>query len=320
MMRFKLWSNWVMLPRSMRVAAAVATFIFFASATMLYQTNVRADRPPEFGRGGAFAGDLTDPRALQDLSLTTAEPGAALRRRSTAVLTAPDTPGPGQPGSGDGIPLPIFARYVYDVDGYEQATPFGQRDYPSEMTTTVHRTQPTDPSVPQLDEDEVIFDLYFSEDHEEREIVAFRPEGIVFTYEAGSVTFGFTQTSEATYDPPMLQIPVPLAEGARHTGTSVAKNNAGDVTRTEDWTVAVLGREDVEILGQTVPTWVVQIDRQSKPGSSERVTRTRKYWFDTERVLWVKWEERMNGSQDVGPGSFSYSTNFTATLDRIEPL
>jgi hypothetical protein len=318
MFRFRLWYNWALMPRAMRAAGALATFVIFASSAMLYQTNVRADRAPEFGRGGAFAGDLTDP-SIRDLSLQTAAPRSSLSR-STATLTAPRTPGPGEPGATSAIPFPVFGKYVYDVDGYEQATAFGRRDYPAQMTTTVHRTQPTDPGVPRLEEDEVLFDLYFSEDHEEREVVAFRPDGIVFTYEAGSVTFGFTQTSEATYDPPMLQIPVPLADGAQQTGTSEARDPSGNVTRTEDWTVSVLGREDVEVLGETVPTWVVQINRQSRPGSSERVTRTRKYWFDPERVLWVKWEEQLNGSQDVGPGDFAYSTRFTATLNRIEPL
>lgn len=319
MVRFRMWYHWALMPRAMRAAGVVATFIIFASSAMLYQTNVRADRSPEFTRGGAFAGDLTDP-SIRDLSIQTAAPRSSGRLRSSAVLTVPRTPGPGEPGGPSSIPFPTFARYVYDVVGYEQATAFGRRDYAPQMTTTVHRTQPTDPSVPRLEDDELIFDLYFSDDHEEREIVAFRDDGIVFTYEAGSVTFGFTQTSEATYDPPMLQIPVPLSDGASRSGTSEARDASGNVTRTEDWSVSVLGREDLQILGATVPAWVVEIQRQSKPGSTERVTRTRKYWFDTERVLWVKWEEHMTGSQDVGPGSFSYSTHFTATLSRIEPL
>ena len=319
MLGFRLWYNWALMPRGMRSAGIVATLVVFASSAMLYQTNVRADRTPEFTRGGAFAGDLTDP-SIRDLSIQTAAPRTSGQSRSSAVLTAPRTPGPGEPGGPSGIPLPVVGRYIYDVDGYEQATAFGRRDYAPQMSMTVHRTQPNQPNVPKLRDDEVIFDLYFSDDHEEREIVAYRDTGIVFTYEAGSVTFGFTQTSEATYDPPMLQIPIPLSDSSSRTGTSVARDSSGNVTRTEDWTVSVVGREDLEILGRTVPTWVVQIQRQSQPGSSERVTRTRKYWFDTERVLWVKWEEQFSGSQDVGPGSFTYGTRFTATLNRIEPL
>jgi hypothetical protein len=189
------------------------------------------------------------------------------------------------------------------------------------MTTTVHRTQPTEPNVPRLKEDEVIFDLYFSNDHEEREIVAYRPDGILFTYEAGSVTFGpVTRTSEAIYDPPMLQILVPLLDGARQNGTSRAINDQGDVVRTEDWAVEVIGREVIDVIGEPVDAWVVRINRQSRPGDSEQVTRTRTYWFDAERSLWVKWDEKLDGSQEFGPGDFTYHTEFTATLSRVEPL
>ena len=222
---------------------------------------------------------------------------------------------------GQVLRFPDLGRYVYRVDGYEEAGPFGRRQYPPEMTTTIHRTQPTDPTVPELEDDELIFDLYFSDDHEEREIVAFRPEGILFTYEAGSVTFGpATRTSEATYEPAMLQIPIPLAEGAQVTGTSEARTPSGEVSRVEDWTVQVLRREDVSVLGETVSAWVVRIERRSRPGSSEQVTRSRTYWFDTARSLWVRWEETLTGSQQFGLGRFTYRTAFTATLDRVEPL
>jgi hypothetical protein len=50
------------------------------------------------------------------------------------------------------------------------------------------------------------------------------------------------------------------------------------------------------------------------------VTRSRKYWLDPDRSLWVKWEEHMIGSQNFGPGKFTYTTDFTATLKRAEPL
>jgi hypothetical protein len=307
----------------MRLAAITSAFVLFASAALLYQTNVRSERPPRFGRGGAFVGSLANPGAIaEDYSIPTAEPRSNGRLRSEAVLRAPDTPGPDaltEPGVAPRFPT--FAHYVYVVDGYEEATAFGRRNYAPEMTTTVHRTQPTDPNVPKLEDDEVIFDLYFSDDHEEREIVAFRPEGILFTYEAGSVTFGpATRTSEAVYDPPMLQIPVPLREGVQVKGTSNAKDSSGNTTRTEDWTVTVLRTEQLQILGEQVGTWVVKIERQSRPGGSESVTRTRTYWFDPNRSIWVKWEEKLSGAQDFGPGSFSYQTEFTATLSRIEKL
>jgi hypothetical protein len=67
-------------------------------------------------------------------------------------------------------------------------------------------------------------------------------------------------------------------------------------------------------------TWVVRIDRQSRPGTSEQDTRSRTYWFDPGRRIWVKWTEDLKGSQDVGPGAFSYQTQYTATLEKIDPL
>jgi hypothetical protein len=305
----------------MRLAAITSAFVVLASAALLYQTNVRSERPPKFGRGGAFAGSLTKPGAIsEDYSIPTAVPRTNGRARSEAVLRAPETPGYGA-GTQPGVAprFPAFARYVYSVDGYEETTGFGRREYPPEETTTVHRTQPTDPTVPRLKDDEVIFDLYFSDNHEEREIVAYRPEGIVFTYEAGSVTFGpATRTSEATYEPPMMQIPVPLRVGAQVKGTTEAKDSSGTTTRVEDWTVKVLRTEYLEVLGQRVGTWVVKIDRQSRPGSSESVTRSRTYWFDPNRSLWVKWHETLSGAQNFGPGRFTYRTEFTATLSRIE--
>jgi hypothetical protein len=323
MVRFKLWAQWALLPAALRRAAATAVLIIVASAALLYQTNVRADRPPTFSRGGPFAGDLRSREAADELTIPTPTP-RALRTgpsRSSAVLQAPPFSEEALV-TGHGSPrMPALGRYIYAVQGSEQATAFGSRKYPPEMTTTVHRTQPQDPGVPRLRSEEVIFDLYFSNNHEEREIVSYRPGGIVFTYEAGSVTFGpVTQTSEAVYDPPMLQISIPLVEGAHKAGTSRAINNAGEVVRTEDWTVQVIGRDEIDIAGEPVRAWVVQIDRQSRPGSREQVTRSRKYWFDPRRSLWVRWDEKLDGMQSFGPGSFTYHTQFTATLSRVEPL
>jgi hypothetical protein len=118
----------------------------------------------------------------------------------------------------------------------------------------------------------------------------------------------------------MLQVPVTLEDGATAHGTSKAVDANGTTTRIEDWTVSVQGKEDVEIQGHKIQTWVVQIDRQSRPGTSEQVTRSRTYWFDPQTSLWLKWHEKMNGSQPFGPGRFTYTTEFTATLNRVEAL
>lgn len=221
----------------------------------------------------------------------------------------------------DAFATPALGTYVYDVDGYEEATAFGRRSYPEEMHMTVHRSQPSAEDVPKLEPNEMIFDLDFSSEHEEREIVAFDETGVSFTYEAGSVTFGpVTRTSEATYEPPMLQVPLPLTRGARRSGTSEATTPDGEHARTEDWTVEVGGRELLPVLGEQRETWVVRIERASRPGSSEQVERSRTYWVDTDLGIWVQWTEELDGSQALGPGTFRYRTEFTATLDRIEPL
>jgi hypothetical protein len=129
-----------------------------------------------------------------------------------------------------------------------------------------------------------------------------------------------TQESEATYEPPMLQVPLPIKEGATYDGTTRATDVDGTERRVEDWTVTVEGAEEVEALGETISAWRVKIDRQSQPGSAEQLARSRTYWFDPARAIWVKWEETTRSMQDFGPGSFTYNTHFTATLDRIEPL
>ncbi|MBV9253084.1 MAG: hypothetical protein JO054_02535, partial [Actinobacteria bacterium] len=52
----------------------------------------------------------------------------------------------------------------------------------------------------------------------------------------------------------------------------------------------------------------------SRPGSSQSVTRSRTYWFDPARHLWVKYTEKMHGQQSFGGITFTYDDNLTATL------
>src|SRR2546422_5933193 len=133
------------------------------------------------------------------------------------VAAAPAPPGPNRPALG---------KYTYTVDGEESATGFGGRRFPSQMTTVVHGAEG-------LKADELVFDLTYSDQHKEREIVAYRDDGLAFTFEGGQVSFGpGTQTSQADYDPPMVQIPWPLEPGASRAGTSKAKQSDGSVART----------------------------------------------------------------------------------------
>jgi hypothetical protein len=265
-------------------------------------------RPPSFDRGGAFARVGTpgrpvpySPRAGVDAvvvaptttTTTVARPAGSRARTAPAGPVLAAAP-PFAPASSSTPPLPAVGTYTYAVTGWESATGFGQRDYPATMTLDVH-------TAPDLAADELVFDLVFSDQHEEREIIAFRPDGLAMTFEGGSVTFGpGTQTSEADYKPPMLQIPWPLTAGTTRSGTT----DAG--SRVEDWTVKVGGQEN--------GLWVVDITRASRPGGSESVRRARRYWFDAARGLWTKWHETMHGERSQLGFTFTYDTEFDAVL------
>ncbi len=298
--------------RGLRAAFAIALITAFASGALLYQTNIRANRPPTFSRGGTFDG--RQPQA-QNLSVPTPSPtpvssGASI---SSATLQAPADK---QHATSTGR-FPPLGHYVYKVDGTESAQPFGSRSYPPEMTMTVDR-----PTSANLKPDEFVFDLDFSSQHKEREIVQYGASGVAFTYEAGTITFGpgFSQSDEGNYTPPMLQVPFPLKAGTVISGKSTATAADGSTSRVEDWTVGILRQEKLNVLGRNFDTWVVQIHRQSEPGGTEDVNRTRTYWYSPEGHLWLKWTEDFTGKKRFGPGTFSYQTHFIATLDHVEPI
>jgi hypothetical protein len=56
------------------------------------------------------------------------------------------------------------------------------------------------------------------------------------------------------------------------------------------------------------------VQRNSEPGSSDEVNRFRRYWYDPTRALWVRWHEVFHGSRDMFGLTFSYDTDYTATL------
>ena len=343
------------LSRRTKIVAGFAAFAVLAGAFLAYQVTRRGD--PSFRRGGDFASGLAAPgsttttgaTAPEETTTTLAEattsstaaaaaaatttsrprtttsragaatPGTTATTRAAASpapastpATAP-VPAPAQPGTAPAGPaLPALGTYVYAVDGTEGASVMGTRRFPSEMTMTAH-------GAPDLTPDQVVFDLRYSSEHEEREIVGFRGDGVYFDFEGGSVSFGpRTETSEADYDPPMLQIPQPLAAGVSRSGTSAAKKADGSVGRTETWKVAVLGQEAVVVGGAPVQTWKVQVERRFA-GSGEQGTRNRTYWFDPARNLWVKFTEVFHGERRTGGFSFTYDSNLTATLSRFTP-
>jgi len=309
---------WGVLPISLRTAGVIALTTAVTAGLLLFQTNVRSERPPDRDRAGVLGNGGTIAVPSPGASAT---PAPTQRPRSAATLTAPDDLSEGGDGPGGASGFPTFGTYVYSVEGTESVTALGSRDYPPEMQMTVRRPDESDASIGPLEDNELVFDLYFSEEHEERQVVAYKRNGIFFAYESDSITFGpSSRAGEATYDPQIVQIPAPLKEGGAREGSSTATSPAGDEVREEDWTVTVEGTEEIEVLGEDIATWVVLVERQSRPGSAEPMRRARKYWFDPERSIWVKWQESVSRPQGFGPGNFTYTTDFTATLDRIEPL
>jgi len=197
---------------------------------------------------------------------------------------------------------PAAGTYSYAITGHETATGFGRRDFPATMTVAVHG----DPSIAA---NEVVLDLHFSDQHNEREVLGYVDESVALDYEAGSITFGpMTQTSEADYAPPIPQVVSQL-----RSGTSAAKNSDGSVGRTEDWTATPKGTEDITVEGRVAHCAVVEVDRKTRPGSSDQETRKTTYWYDPSRRLWVKWSVTMHGERAFPAFTFTYDEEFTAS-------
>jgi hypothetical protein len=319
-----------------KILAGATAVVLLGAGFVAWQVTHRG--APSFRRGGMFAtgapGGLattttaaTAPAAVESTTssappttATTSPPatGTAPRvtttTRAAATTTAPrQAAGPATttPPSTATTPttppaspkLPAPGNYVYAVDGQESASVMGARRLPSRMTTVVHGASG-------LAADQVVFDLRYSDEHEEREIVGYRGDGVYFDYEAGSISFGpRTESSEADYEPPMLQIPSPLQAGVTRSGTSKASSG-----RTENWKVTVMGQENVTVAGAAVATWKVQVDRTFQ-GGSESGTKNRTYWYDPARLMWVKFTEVFHGERRQGTFSFTYDMNATATLE-----
>jgi hypothetical protein len=310
---------WSLVPASLKSAVLVALTTIFLAGAMLYQENSGSGQRPGFAQGGPIAGNLANP-APDEIVVATPTPLERGETRSSATLTVPKRSFTKEEVNGP--PFPALGRYVFAVEGTESASLFGSRAFQPEMTMTVHRREASETTDPGLERDELAFDLDFSPEHQERAIVAYRRDGIMFTFESQSLTFGpSTQSTAAIYDPPITQIPIPLVEGAEAEGTTTATSpEDGSEVRVEDWTVEVLRHEKIDIMGSGVDTLVVQVDRKSQPGAAYPLTRSRTYWLDPVRAIWVKWEERSSGRQEAGLGSVTYTSTYTATLDRIEPL
>ena len=344
-----LSSHWLSSPSptstQRRVLSATVAAVFVLGVVGAYQVGVRMRRPPSFRRGGAFvenrdalpplgtdAADLAHgPFADLGSRSSASTPGSssagsspqaglgapagAAQRQPTTASTAGPSPGGavrGGPPTGPASPatrgLPAVGTYTWNVSGTESATGFGSRSLPAQMTMVVHTAQGLGP-------EEVVADITYSSDHTEREIIGSHSNGLGFDFEGGQVRFGpMAQTNQGDYQPPMLQVPASFAAGEVTRGVSKVIASDGSTERTEDWTVSVLGRDTVAVAGQTVPTWVVRIDRRSEAGSSQQITRSRTYWYDPSRHLWIKYTEAEHGQQNYAGVTFTYDENLSATL------
>lgn len=307
--------------RGRRGLAALNAVLLLAGVVGAYQLGVANKRPPSFSQGGKFASADDLIRAGQDgrpfpygdvTSLAPSTTALTASTNPTAPVPATQTTAPAAvlgarvDATPTGHVLAANGAYRYVVEGSEGASGFGARDFPSEMSLVVH---PNDGKA-----NERVFDLRFSQNHEEREIIRYGDDGLAFVFEAGSITFGpGTQTSEGRYNPPMVQVPFPLAPGKTVSGTSPVTDSSGNTPRTEKWKTTVIGKETINVLGKPHETWVVEIQRNTPPGANEEVDRYRKYWFDPSLGIWVKWVERFTAARN-GVVKFGYKAHYTATL------
>lgn len=255
------------------------------------------------GSGGA----TTAPSAAS-AATTTTRAGSGPASTTTSTLPRATAPGaPTTPGK------PALGTYTWKVDGTEGASFVGTRKFPETMTMVVHAGAGVQP-------DQLVLDLTYSDKHAERQIAGFRSDGVYFDFEGGSVTFGpRTETSQADYAPPILQVPYPLQPGLSRSGVTEAKGANGGVSRTEDWKATVLGQEPVSVGGTTINAWKIQVDRKFRPGTPDQGWRNRTVWFDPARNMWVKFVEVFHGERRQAGFSFSYDSNVTAVLTGFQP-
>ena len=253
------------------------------------------------------------------VSTTTATRGGTTTTVTTRAASGPTTTTVTGPSKATPVPSatvggkPATGTYTWTVDGTEGASFVGSRRFPEKMTMVVHGGAG-------VESDQLVMDLTYSDKHAERQIVGFRNDGIYFDFEGGSVTFGpRTETSQADYEPPILEIPLPLQAGLSRTGVTKAKGANGSVSRTEDWKTTVLGQEAVTIGGATVNAWKVEVQRKFRPGTPDQGYRNRTMWFDPARNIWVKFTEVFHGERHQAGFSFSYDSNATAVLASFTP-
>lgn len=337
--------------KRVKIVAGVSSVALLAAGVAGYKLTHKG--PPSFRRGGEFASagppsttsSTADPAATTTATIAAAVPsnpvpGSSSSTATTARAASPTTvttraaattttraasgpaptttvTGASQPAPAPSTPAkpgkPAVGTYTWTVDGTEGASFVGTRKFPEKMTMVVHGGAG-------VEADQLVMDLTYSDKHAERQIVGFRNDGVYFDFEGGSVTFGpRTETSQADYEPPILEIPLPLQAGLSRSGVTQAKAADGSVSRTEDWKTTVLGQEAVTVGGATVNAWKVEVQRKFRPGSADQGYRNRTMWFDPARNIWVKFTEVFHGERHQAGFSFTYDSNATAVLASFTP-
>jgi hypothetical protein len=315
------------LPRtakfSRRAIGALVVALLLGNGVAWYQLEVKAGRPPAFSRGGSFASGAAAAAELPSTSTTTtsAPPGDVTTAVPAPVVTTPTTAIPAPANSyapshvtavSAGAParagvVPALGTYTWKVVGSEGATGFGKRTLPETATIVAHAGE----------QGQVVLDTTYSEDHQERLIVGDQGGSLVATYEGGQVRFGpMTQTNSGTYQPGMAYVPADLRAGAVTRGTTKVLDDKGAVQRTESWTLTVVQRTTIPVIGVPTQVWELVLERQTAAGSGQQVHRVRREWFDPNRHSVVRYRDTMHGQQRYGGVTFTFDSDLTADLVR----
>jgi hypothetical protein len=246
---------------------------------------------------GDFRGSTAGPDVPPDVlplfpSTTTA---SVARTTSTANSTT------AQSAFDPAMSPPAVGAYAYAIDGSESTTGFGSRKLPATMKLTTRRANG-------LAANEVVFDLNFSPNHHESEVVVFRADAVAVRRQATDVSFGPVKwTSDYQYRPVVARAALPFVSGAVRSGESDVRDGGGTVVRIEDWKVT------------DAAGWEVSFERTSRAGAAESLRETWRAWFDPSRRIWVKWETHRHIERRANGLPVAYDLDYVATFTGFTP-
>lgn len=323
-------------PARVAVPLAAATAILVVGGGLVIAELGEADRPPAFQEGGERFGPealpgrstLDPPPPGESAQAQEPEASTSTPRTETIASTEPaaerqhgtvdvdPTRAPAQTPTRDQTPTssettsqpvaPQTGRYRYELDGWEATSaPGSRRQFPDSADVFVHDRQD------HADGSSVTVDVTYSDDHEERLVLRYGQGQIAVTFEGGKVSFfggGVTQTSQATYRPPLIRTAWPADPGQTWTGTSEARDPDGTVVRRERYTGRIRGTEAMTVAGQTLRTAVVEWE--SEFSGRENGWRQQTLWFSPDLGMWVKIHDRVHAERS----GFAYDKDATLTL------